>query len=68
MVAWIRFGSIRLIRARRSGSKFPVFVAGPTLAEAALVGAITETNGAAAAVTAEAERNARRLGPFGPNT
>ena len=68
MVAWMRLGSIWLIRARRAGSNFPVFMAGPTLAEAALAGAITETRGAAAAVTAEAERNARRLGPFGPDT
>jgi len=68
IVAWMRLGSIRLIRARRSGSKLPVFVAGPTLAEAALAGAITETRGAAAAVTADAARNARRLGPFGPDT
>jgi hypothetical protein len=69
MVAWIRLGSICLIRARRAGSKFPVFVAEPTLAEAALAGAITETRGAAAtAVTAEAEMNARRLGPFEPDT
>jgi len=68
MVAWIRLGSICLIRARRSGSKFPVLLAGPALAEAALAGAITETRGAAAAVTAVAERNARRLGLFGPDT
>jgi hypothetical protein len=68
MVAWIRLGSIWLIRARRAGSKFPVFMAEPTLAEAALVGAMTEARGTAAAVTAEAARTARRLGPFGPDT
>src|SRR5215469_11552579 len=69
MVAWIRLGSIWLISARRAGSKFPVVLAEPTLAEAALAGAITETTGAAAtAVTADAERNVRRLGPFEPDT
>src|SRR5215472_2024136 len=68
MVAWIRPGSIWPIRARRAGSKFPVFPAGPALAEAALAGATTETRGAAAAVTPAAERNARRLGPFEPDT
>src|SRR5262249_56046747 len=68
MVAWMRLGSIWLIRSRRAGSKFPVFVAEPTLAEAALAGATTETTGAATAVTAEAEGNARRLGPFEPHT
>ena len=68
MVAWIRWGSIWLISARRAGSKSPVSLAEPTLAEAALAGATTETRGTAAAVTAEAERNARRLGPFEPGT
>src|SRR5215831_16271058 len=68
IVAWIRPGSICANSARRAGSKFPVLLAGPALAEAALAGAITETRGAAAAAAAEAERNARRLGPFEPDT
>src|SRR5215469_5244490 len=64
-----RLGSVWLDSARRAGSKFPVVLAEPTLAEAALAGAITETTGAAAtAVTADAERNVRRLGPFEPDT
>src|SRR5215469_17549638 len=70
IMAWIRFGSIWLIRARRAGSKFPVLAAGPTLAEAVLAGATTETIGTAATAVAaaEAERKVRRLGPKRPAT
>ena len=68
MVAWIRSGSICLIRARKAGSNFPVFWAGRGPAGAALAGAACATMGTATAVTAAAERNVRRLGPFGPDT
>jgi len=57
-----------LIRARRAGSKFPVFWAEPRPAGAARAGAACTTMGAATAVTAEADRNARRLGAFRPDT
>src|SRR5215472_2289080 len=68
MVAWIWLGSIWLIRVRRAGSKFPVLWAAPRPAGAARAGPACTTMGAATAVTAEAERNARRLGPFEPDT
>src|SRR5579863_10097670 len=67
MVASIRLGSICLINARRAGSKCPVFRAEPMLAGAARAGPACEARGTATAVTAEAERNARRLGRFEPD-
>src|SRR5215469_15139275 len=68
IVAWMRFGSICLISARRFGSKMPVWVAGPGVTVAALADPARMTMGAAIAVAAEADRNARRLGPFEPGT
>src|SRR5215472_12972823 len=68
IVAWMRFGSICLIRFRRSGSKFPVLLAGPGVTVAALADPARITMGAVIAVTAEADRNARRLGLFEPGT
>src|SRR6516225_8895856 len=68
MVAWIRLGSICLIRARRSESKFPVLWMGCGVTVAALADPARITMGAVIAVTAEADRNARRLGLFEPGT
>jgi hypothetical protein len=65
----MRFGSICLISARRSGSKFPVLWAEPGVTVAALADPARMTMGAVIAVAAEADRNARRLGrPFEPET
>src|ERR1700750_51389 len=58
MVAWIRRGSICLLRARRDGQEFPAFLAGPRPPGAEGAGPACETMGTATAVTAEAERNA----------
>src|ERR1700758_4095097 len=68
IVAWMRFGSICLISARRSGSKFPVLRAELGVTVAALAEPALMTMGAVIAVAAEADRNVRRLGPFEPGT
>ena len=66
MVARIRLGSTCCNSIRRAGSKFAGLPASLRPAEAAKAGPC-ETMGAAMAVTAEAERNARRLRRFGPD-
>src|SRR5215468_8685784 len=69
IVDWMRLGSICPIRARRSGSKFPVLSAELGVTVAALADPARMTMGAVIAVAAEADRNARRLGrPFEPET
>src|SRR5215472_1635456 len=69
MMAWIRPGSTSRSMARRSGSNVccPV-AAGPVSAVAALADVVRVRMGAVAAVTAEADRNARRVEPLGPKT
>src|SRR5262245_10118185 len=66
MVAVIRLASIRCNSIRRAGSKLAGLPSRLRPADAAKAGAACETMGAAMAVTAEAERKARRLRPFGP--
>src|SRR5215475_9054312 len=68
MVAWIRRGSTSRSMARRSGSNPREVTAKPASAVAALAGVVRVSMGAAAAVTAEADRNARRVEPLGPKT
>jgi hypothetical protein len=72
IVALIRAGSIRPINARKAGSNTCAEPALPDLAEpaagAALAMVAWETIGAATAVTADAERNARRVEPRGRGT
>jgi len=53
-------------KARKAGSKFAGSLVIPMPAGAARAGADCATMGAAMAVTAEADRKARRLGPCGP--
>jgi hypothetical protein len=68
MMAWIRPGSTSRTMARRSGSDPCPVTANPVSAAAALAGVVRVSMGAAAAVTAEADRNARRVEPLGPKT
>src|SRR5690349_7029857 len=69
IVASIRRGSIRRISWRSAGSKWTWSRAGPCPAGEPYAGAADRAIGAAmaaVAVAAEAERNARRLGPAAP--
>src|SRR5262249_53335975 len=69
IVAWMRFGSICLISARRSGSKFPVLPAELGVTVAALADPARMTMGAVIAVAAEGDRTGGGFGrPFEPET
>src|SRR5215831_4856362 len=63
MVAWMRAGSIWWIRCRKSGSGFWLRLAVVVAAARALP---VRRKGTAAAVTADADRNARRVEPEPP--
>src|SRR5215472_2905947 len=67
MVALMRLGSICLNRASRAGSGARRWGRPDEVPpDAALAAVACETMGTAAAATAEADRNRRRLGPFEP--
>src|ERR1700722_18226345 len=68
MVAWMRLGSMARSTVTRSGEGLGEGRREPACAVAALAGVAWATMGAATAVTAVADRNARRLVPLGAET